>query len=364
MASINALVDRTRMELGDSGKSFVWTSIATETNRYELPYSPVRGSTLEVYLDGIDISNEVTVEEHTGVLVFDSVTDEGASISVQGIHFRFFTDNELELIVDAAVKEHLYNRTDAYGRALTVENLAAVEEFPAALLAAHHALYTLATDASFDISIQTPDGVSIPRSERYRQLMDMIRGRKEQYDMLCQALNIGLTRIETFTFRRISKATNRYVPVYMPMEIDDRSQPQRIYLPIPTYGGSPVPSKAAQYDIVFTQGDTYSVVLDFPFDVTAYTPRAQIRLYPESAAKVAEILCEIEDGPLGKIKLSLTSAQTYRVPLKGFWDMQLTKDGVTETFLQGAVFCKKQITKDVNNETDLNWSPTGWEPEQ
>lgn len=363
MATLTSLVDRVRMELGDPGKSFVWTANATGTNRYEMPYSPVLGTALTVFVDGEDVTDAVTVEEHTGVLTFDAAPDADATITAQGTYYRFFTDDELGQIVDSAVQEHLYNRTDAYGRALTVANLPVVEEHPASLLATHNALYTLATDASFDIDIQTPDGVSIPRSERYRQLMDMIRARKEQYDMLCQALNIGLTRIETFTLRRISKATNRYIPIYMPQEVDDRSRPQRIYLPIPTYGGSPIPTKAAQYDLVFTQGDSFSVILDFPFDVTAFTPRAQIRLYPESAARVAEIICTIEDGPLGKIKLSLTTEQTLRVPLRSYWDLQLTKDSLTETYLQGSVFCKRQITKDVNNESNPNWSPTGWEPE-
>lgn len=360
MASLNGLVERVRMEIGDSPKSFVWSTTSTGTNRYEMPYSPVDGESLVVVVDGVDVSDAAVVEEHTGVLTLDDVPTEGDVITAQGHYFRYFTQSELTTIVDAAVKEHLYNRADAFGRAMTVANLPVVEEFPAALLGAIQALYTLATDASFDIDIQTPDGVNIPRGQRYRQLMDMIRARKEQYDDLCKALNIGLTRIETFTMRRISRSTNRYVPIYMPQEVDDRTPPQRLFLPIPTYGASPVPTKAGQYDLVFTQGDSFEVVLDFPFDVTTYTPKAQIRLYPESAAKVAEIDCEIADGPLGKIRLSLTPAQTLRVPLRSYWDMQLSRDGNVETYLQGTVFCKRQITKDA--PSNPNWSPTGWEP--
>lgn len=361
MATLAGLVDRVRMEIGDAGKSFVWQTAATGTNRYEVPYSPVLGSTLAVFVDGVDVSNRVEVEEHTGVLTFDETPTEGALISVQGTYYRYFTDNELLQVTDAAVKEHLYNRADAFGRALTVDNLPAVEEYPAALLAATHALHTLATDAAFDIDIQTPDGVTVPRSERYRQLTDVIAQRKAQYDTLCEALNIGLTRIETFTFRRISKTTNRYVPVYMPQEVDDRTPAQRIYLPIPTYGGSPVPAKSAPYDLVFTQGDAYDVILDFPFSLQDYTARAQIRLYPESAAVVSEITCTPVDVAMGKLQLSLTSAQTEKIPLRGYWDLQLTKNDLTETYLRGQVFCTRQVTKDTLAETDPNWSPTGWE---
>ena len=361
MATLTSIVNRVRLEIGDPGKSFVWTTTAGPTNRYQLPYSPVDGPSLAVFVDGVDRSAECEVEEHTGVLTLDFIPEEETPISVEGTYYRFFTNDELEAITDPAVKQHLYNRNDAYGRAMTILNLPVVEEYPVALLAATQALYTLATDAAFDIDISTPDGVSIPRSERYRQLMDAIRIRKEQYDDLCKALNIGLTRIDVFTFRRISKATNRYVPLYMPQEVDDRSKPQRVYIPIPTYGASPVPSKAGNYDIVFTQGDSYSVIFDFPFATDEFTAKAQIRLYPESAVKAAEFTIEYVDTEEGQIKLSLTPEQTEKLPLRAYWDLQLTKDDgeFVETYMRGSVFVQRQITKDAPESG--NWSPTGWE---
>lgn len=345
MATLTGLVDRVRMEIGDTGKSFVWATTTTGTNRYEVPYSPVDGVTMSIFLDGDDVSNTVVAEEHTGVITLDVVPQPGLELKVSGTYYRYFTNAELQTIVDSSVKEHLYNRTDAFGRPLTVQNLPAVEEFPAALLATVQALYTLATDASFDINISTPDGVNIPRSERYRQLMDQIRARKEQYDELCKALNIGLTRIDVFTFRRISKTTNRYVPVYMPQEIDDRTPPQRLFLPIPTYGASPVPSKAAPYDLVFTQGDSFEAILDFPFTLYQYTPKAQVRLYPESAAIIAEVTCAVVDSNTGKLSISLTTEQTKKLPLRSYWDIQLTSGDFTETYLTGQVFCKRQVTQ-------------------
>lgn len=345
MASLASLVERVRLEIGDPGKSFVWSTTTTATTRYELPYSPVDGASMVVTLNGVDISNDVTAEEHTGVITLDNVPVAGRTLKVSGTYFRYFTDAELTTITDSSVKEHLYNRADAFGRPLTVQNLPTVEEFPTALLATVQALHTLATDASFDINIQTPDGVSIPRSERYRQLMDQIRARKEQYDDLCKALNIGLTRIDVFTLRRTSRATNRYVPVYMPQEIDDRTPPQRLFLPIPTYGASPVPSKAAPYDLVFTQGDSFEAILDFPFSLAQYTPKAQIRLYPESAAVIAEVTCTPVDSAQGKLSISLTAAQTKKLPLRSYWDIQLVNGDFTETYLTGQVFCKRQVTQ-------------------
>ena len=365
MATLTGLVDRVRLEIGDPGKSFVWAVDATGAQRYELPYSPVLGSTMAVFVNNIDVTNAVEVEEHTGVLTFDTPPDSGDRISVHGTYYRFFTDAELEYITNAAVQEHLYNRTDAFGRALNVGNLPVVEEYPTALLGAIQALYTLATDSSFDIDITTPDGVHVPRSERYRQLMESINLRKNQYDDLCKALNIGLTRIDVFTFRRISKSTNKYVPIYMPQEIDDRTPPSRIYLPIPTYGGSPVPSAASPYDLVFTQGDDFSIDIDFPFDLTGKVVEAQIRLFPESAAIVAKPTIDVLDAVAGTVRLALTHDQTVRVPLRAYWDAQVTTTATkfTETFINGLVFCKRQVTREQDITSNPTWSPTGWEPQ-
>ena len=362
MASVESLRSRVRMELNDPPKSFVWGAEATGTRRYEMPYSPVDGASLAVFVDGVNVSDDVEVEEHTGVLTFDSAPTAGDAISVSGTYYRYFTDNELSEFVDDAVRQHAHNRTDEFGRAITIANPPVIEGYPVSILATIQALYTLATDASFDIDISTPDGVGIPRSERYRQIMEMIQTRREQYNQLCQALNIGLNRIEVFTFRRISRLTNRYVPVYLPQEVDDRSKPTRAYLPLPTYGTDPAPDSTGRYDIVLTQGDSYSAVLDFPFDVTTYTALAQIRLYPESAAYAAQFTVSVEDAGLGKIRISLSPEQTKRLPLRAYWDIQLTSNSNDEdvkTYIAGTVFCKRQISREQSPEG--NYSPTGWE---
>jgi len=71
-------------------------------------------------------------------------------------------------------------------------------------------------------------------------------------------------QIEVFTMRRISKMTNRYVPVYRPMEVDDKSFPLRVDVPLPTYGDrkEPWPSDAeeltAYEGFEFTYTKTFS----------------------------------------------------------------------------------------------------------
>lgn len=273
MATSTSLVTRVRLELADLGKSFV-TSFTADgtTNRFNLPYSPVSGPSLIVSKDGVDISSFASVEETTGVLVLNAIPNAGAALIVSGTYYRYFTDSELATLVDTAVQQHTARHTDSLGRKITVANLPTLEEYPVALYATTLALYTLATDAAFDIDIQAPDGVTIPRSERYRQLTQMMATRQEQYRDLCVQLGIGMYSIDVFTLRRISKATNRYVPVYKPQEVDDRSYPQRAYMPIPTYGDSPVTWPTEAGDLTAYQTLAFSGKVTFSGDFNTTTP--------------------------------------------------------------------------------------------
>jgi hypothetical protein len=253
MATISTLIDRVRLELGDLGKSFVERLYADgTTNRFQLSYNPLDAVPLAVSIDGTPVADsQIHVEESTGIIALGTMVNGvittpliptvGQELIVNGTHFRYFTNAEMTQIVENALGQHSAKRVDSLGRKITVENLAPIEEYPVALYAATLALYTLATDASFDIDISAPDGVMIPRSERYRQLMDMIQARREQYRDLCVQLGIGMYSIDVFTFRRISKTTNRYVPVYKPQEVDDKSVSQRAEIPLPTYGDANVP---------------------------------------------------------------------------------------------------------------------------
>jgi len=234
------------------------------TNRYRLNYSPVDAENILVFKNGTDITNTAEVEETTGIVVLDDVPTQGDEFTITGNYFRYFTTAEVTTMVNNALLQHVGTRTDTFGRTITVDNLPGIEEYPVALYATTLGLYTLATDASFDINIFAPDGVTIPRSERYRQLMEMIDARREQYRELCVQLGIGMYQIEVFNLRRISKMTNRYVPVYRPMEVDDKSFPLRVDLPLPTYGDrkEPWPSDAeeltAYEGFEFTYTKTFS----------------------------------------------------------------------------------------------------------
>lgn len=326
------LISRTRTELADNPRMFTEALKSTGSDMvYELPVAPVDAASTRVFIDGSEVSiDEYAVEESTGKLLFTFTPDEDAVISASGFYFRFFTDSELAEICTDSASMHLKGRSDPYGRSLTLVNLDPGEYYPLSLLCAVNALYVLATDAAFDIDIQAPDGLSIPRSQRYQHLMGMIQALKDRYQELSSLLGIGLYAIEIYTLRRVSKRTNRYVAVYRPQEVDDRSRPERVYLPQPTLGGTPVDDGIPQEDLTIKQGDTFSQVVT----VQTLVPesailRAQMRGYAGSPVISGEFfVMRISDY---QVVISMSHETTVNLPSRGVWDLQMKIPRVYES---------------------------------
>lgn len=345
MATVAALSNRLRAELGDLGRSFVETFTGDGvTTRYQLSEGPVALSGLTAKVNGTDVTANISVELTTGMVVFNTAPANNSTIVVSGTMYRYFTDDEVSYYIDTALCEHMKGANSSNGSPVNLLTLPAVEEYPVVILATTYALYTLATDAAFDIDIISPDGVSIPRSERFRQLMEMMQVKKEQYRELCTMLGVGLYRIEVFNLRRISRMTNRYVPLYTPQEVDDRSLPQRVIIPLPSYGSEPYPSDVPTFDLTMYQGDSFEVELDFPFTVTGYTWKSYI-VMSAAGPKIAEFT--ITQTASDKLKLALTSSQTTTLPQRCYWDIQATSvndPSYQKTYMRGAIFVSRQAT--------------------
>ena len=359
MATLSALSDRLRAEIGDLGRSFVETFIGDGSNkRFQLTYAPVKGSTLLIKVGSTNVTSTATIEEVTGMIELASAPALDAEITISGTSFKYFTESEIQYYINTAFNEHARSTTDSNGSRATMTTLPVIDEYPLLIFAASLALYTFATDAAFDIDIISPDGVSIPRSERYRQLMEMVTARKEQYRELCTMLGLGMHRIEVFTLRKVSRRTNRYVPVYRPQEIDDGSMPQRVYLPVPDYGDITPPSPVPTRDLSMYSGDDFSIKLKFSIDISTLTPLSQIRLFPTYPSnQVGPLIlatfnttktASVTGGPVDTLTLSLPGSVTADLPKTAYWDIQMTTSlGVTKTYLEGKVFTKPQVTKNV-----------------
>jgi hypothetical protein len=361
VATLAALSDRLRAEIGDIGRSFIETFEGDgSTKRFQLTYAPVKASSLVIKVGNTNVSSTAMVEEVVGMVELATAPAPGSTITISGTAHKYFTDSEIEYYVNTAFYEHARSTTDSNGALATITSLPPIDEYPLVILASTMALYTLATDSAFDIDIISPDGVSIPRSERFRQVSEIIQNRKEQYRELCNMLGIGMYKIEVFTLRRISRRTNRYVPVYRPKEIDDGSLPQRVFLPIPTYGDitpeSPVPTR----DLSLYAGDEFNLRLKFNKDMSTLTPLSQIRLFPKYPANQVgplivatfEITKEasIPGGTLDTLLLHLDPEVTATLPRTAYWDIQLTDSlGGVKTYLTGKVFTRSEVTTTYGN---------------
>jgi hypothetical protein len=352
VALLSDLVSRVRLELGDQGKEFTFTAIGDGTTKeFYLNNKPVDPYTLLVTVteDYIPAPTGYKLEVDQGIIRFQNPVANGALLTVHGTAYRYFSDADIERFVNTAVGQHLHERTDAYGSKMTIGAIPGVEEYPVAILSTIEALWALATDASFDINITAPDGVVIPRSQRWQQLTSMIQQRQEQYKQLCSALNIGLWRIQMGTLRRVSRHTNKLVPIYMAQEFDDGRKPERVYLPNDLLGRQEFPTTIQAYDLVLSQGDSYSQDFVLGSSVTGLVFKSEIRTYPNSPTRYAAFNVTIIDAATGRIRITLTQSDTKYLPVRGFWDLQATSSTdatFQRTFLRGQVFVTQQVTVD------------------
>ena len=331
MTTVSSLVDRMRMELGDIGKSFVDQFVADgTTNRFKIHHSPLDAASVYIWKKGEDITSAVSVEESSGVLVFDTVPSDSDEITVSGTAYRYFTAAEATVIMETALAQHSAKHTDSIGRTPNAAHLPFVEEYPVVIYATSLALYTLATDSSFDIDIQAPDGVSIPRSQRYRQLMEMVQTRKDQYRELCTQLNIGLYSVDVYSLRRISKATGRLIPVYKPQEVDDRAYPERAALPQSTYGDVPLEWPTTGGELTAYQNRAFVTTVDFEGDFTGKSFLAKVLPQRGSVIAAQNFTLSVADNGSNSFTatMSLTKAQTSSLAKRTYWSL-ISVDDVT-----------------------------------
>ena len=355
MAVLSDILSRVRLDLGDLQKNFTFTATGDGTTTiFPTGIKPIEIVNLTVTENGNPIGYPYgyTVEQDTGIITFANAPASGATIFIQGVQDRYFLDSELCVFINDAVTEHTYNRVDAYGTQVTLASIPPVETYPIAILATIEALWALATDAAFDINITAPDGVVIPRAQRYQQLSAIIQQRWEQYKALCSQLNVGLWKIEMGTLIRTSRTTNKYVPIYIGQEVDDARKPERVYINNNLTGRSPMPTNAQNYDIILYQGNNFSVEFDFPFDASLYAWAAQIRTYPNSPSLYANfgITVTSHSSTLSKVALTLQPTDTEYLPTRAFWDLTATlktDDTQVTTYVKGQVFTTQAVSIDV-----------------
>ncbi len=313
MASRQGLIDRLRLEMADFEFAFYFTLLGDGTRtRVELPHEHIRSAL--VYVDSV-LQTAVTdylLDTVHGIIVFTVAPPAGKTVVVDGFYNELFTDEQFGSWVDTAFSLHAVDRNPA----LTFGTLPAPEDYLVVMLAKVEALWVMATSAAYDIDIRTIEGVSIPRSQRFAQLMALVNGVKAQYAEWAQNLNVGPGRIQNIRLRRVSRITNRYVPIYLQREVDDMLPPQRVFPSIDSNGADVPSSSVPVYDIEVARGQSYTEELTFRdeagvvIDLTGYTFRACIYRSQHETGEVDTFAVLETDLVNGVIALTLTKAQT------------------------------------------------------
>jgi len=168
-----------------------------------------------------------SVDERNGLLRLKQAVANSDTLMIEGYHYEWLTTGDLSFFADMAINLTTYNLETS------LESLAPAVVDVIGINALVQSLWALLSEYSRDIDVITSESVHIIASQRYRMVSSLLDYWQEEYNRRAQALNIGLERIEVFTLRRVSKTTNRYVPMYKSKEIDDLDPLERLWPPIP-----------------------------------------------------------------------------------------------------------------------------------
>jgi hypothetical protein len=262
MADTESILRRVRRALGDQGKAFR-VAFSADQEAYDLGHRHITDPVISLVSGSVvtDLPAEsYELDAYFGTLVLDQPLAEDSSLLVTGTGYALFSDEELEEYISDALTQHTHERTDRVRTRdpvtgfieyvetpITLANLPPVEEELVAVLATILALWDLATDAATDVDVVTAEGTHLSRAQRYQQLMAHIASLREWYQTQCQQLQVGLSRIQMSTLRRVSRTTGRLVPIFREREYDEMgpdSWPVRLLPPIdaPNEDTSGIPS--------------------------------------------------------------------------------------------------------------------------
>ena len=351
MSTLDALVRRTRMELADVKRPFYEVVSSAGVSRLDLQAENLESVFLYPKDDPGNLLDDTTysVDQAAGRIFFETPPAYGTLLVAEGESSHLFSDEEFGVFVSSAFSKHTNNRNPG----LSYATLPPVEEHLVAILAKIEALWVLLTSAAYDINIHAPEGMFVPRAQRYQQLRELLQMTEAQYKELSNALGVGLYTVEMLTLRRVSKRTGRLVPIYLPQEIDDTRPAQRVFPEVSSMG-APVPeSTVPSYNLQIYQGRPFEEEFTLfeddassdPIDLTtapefeATLHRTKYSVTSDRYQILPEFVITVDVGA-GTVKLSLTSEDTGNLESTGayVWSLRWKVDeDDTMTLMQGEV---------------------------
>lgn len=173
-------------------------------------------------------ATEYSLDERNGVLRLGSTYPTGTKLLVEGYYYEWVTPSDLNFYSQRALEKHLHTIN------LTINQLADVVINAIGIAAICECLWALMTEYSRDIDVITSESVHIPASQRFRMVQALLMQWEKEYERHATNLNIGFDRLEVFNLRRVSRTTNRLIPLYKQKEFGDYSPLERLWPEIDT----------------------------------------------------------------------------------------------------------------------------------
>lgn len=167
--------------------------------------------------------SQYSLDSRNGILRIGSTLPSNTKIMVEGYYYEWMLPQDLEFYAERSINFHQPTINTPLEQAsqavLDVVGLGALVE----------ALQALMTEYARDIDVMTSESIHIPGSQRFRMLQSLCQQWETEYRKHANNLNIGPERIEQFSLRRVSRTTNRLVPLFKSKELGDYGPIERIW---------------------------------------------------------------------------------------------------------------------------------------
>lgn len=168
-------------------------------------------------------STAYSLDDRNGIIRLATTPASNTKLLVEGYYYEWLLPKDLEFYAERSINFHRPTINipleQASAAVLDVIGLGALVE----------ALQALMTEYARDIDVMTSESIHIPGSQRFRMLQSLIQQWEVEYRKHANNLNIGPERIDQFSLRRVSRTTNRLVPLYQAKEIGDYGPMERIF---------------------------------------------------------------------------------------------------------------------------------------
>jgi hypothetical protein len=168
-------------------------------------------------------STDYSLDARNGILRLATTPANNTKLLVEGYYYEWLLPADLEFYCVRSINFH----TPTINVPLEQANAAVLDAIGIGALV--EALQALMTEFARDIDVMTSESVHIPGSQRFRMLQSLCQQWEVEYRKHANNLNIGPERIEQFSLRRVSRTTNRLVPLYKAKEIGEYGPMERIF---------------------------------------------------------------------------------------------------------------------------------------